>query len=101
VAAADFGEVAVEEVDFAGAFHAAVVAGDVEAFDFEGARDAAEEVCGEDEGAFEEDDDDECAAGEVAFDFEGHGVEAFFDDCFVDEDSLDVVAHGWEGRLGI
>ena len=93
VPALDLGKMPVEEIHFARALHPAVVAGDVEALDFQWPWHPAEEVGGEDEGAFEQDDDDELPAGEIALDLESHRIETFENDRFVDENPLDVVAH--------
>lgn len=71
-----------------------MVAGDVEAFDGEFARDATEEIGREDERSFQQDNDNDGAGGEIGFDFLRHGVEPAVDDLFVDEDTFDVIFHG-------
>lgn len=93
VLAFDFGEMAVEEIDLAGAFDAAVVTCDIEAFDGERAGHAAQEVGGEDESTFEQDDDDQGAFGEILFDFHGHVVEALLDHGLIDQHSLNIIFH--------
>ena len=75
-----------------------MVAGDVEALDGQLARDPAEKIRGEDERAFQQDDDDDRTGGEIALDLLRHAVEAALDDFLVNKDALDVVFHG--GRMG-
>lgn len=89
-----FREYMIEEIHFARAFEAAMVACYIEALDGELAGDSSQEVGGEDECAFEQDDDEDGAFREVAIDFTGDGFDAPLDDGFIDEHSFDILLHG-------